>query len=486
MKYLISATFVLLTPLAVHAAVTINEIAWMGTENSANDEWIELYNSGAPISLDGWILTDETDLSIPLAGALGAGEYAVLERTDDSSVSGSAFLVYTGALSNAGATLMLKRPGGATEDQVAGGEDWENIGGDNTTKETAQYTKHGWTTGTPTPGKPNVSYMVPAERDDYDEDTEEDYEDMSVVSLSSSPEDDDENKSVSLILPDITLNLTLIAPKRAYVHQPIEFTLEGSEVGSTIRDSLKYSWNFGDLTTATGEEVAHRYEYPGTYVVVAHAEYKRQHATVRHEITVLPVAFSVTRNEGGDLQIHNDARYEVDLSGYSLRGDRTIVFPENTILLPNATLTIPRERGVHNHAFLLDQDYMVVASTISEHDAPHIAVVQNEVETVALETTQSSPAPPYIPHEDNIVPSANSNFSFMGEREKESKPEDHIAEGIDSGGASNNTRSTTVSAQPATVNQANIPIDSEKLPYLGLIGVLSLGLLAIYAGKITS
>jgi len=37
--------------------VVINEIAWMGTEHSANDEWIELFNrTDKPIDLSGWIL----------------------------------------------------------------------------------------------------------------------------------------------------------------------------------------------------------------------------------------------------------------------------------------------------------------------------------------------------------------------------------------------------------------------------------------------
>jgi len=35
--------------------VAINEIAWMGTETSPNDEWIELYNNSlSPIDMNGW------------------------------------------------------------------------------------------------------------------------------------------------------------------------------------------------------------------------------------------------------------------------------------------------------------------------------------------------------------------------------------------------------------------------------------------------
>ena len=84
-------------------SIVINEIAWMGTENSSNDEWIELYNnSEADIDLTGWVLeaADETP-SISLEGTITAGGYFLLERTDDSSVTGiAADQIYVGALEN--------------------------------------------------------------------------------------------------------------------------------------------------------------------------------------------------------------------------------------------------------------------------------------------------------------------------------------------------------------------------------------------------
>ena len=84
----------LVFPVNAQAAVTFSEIAWMGGEDSANDEWIELYNSGSDlVSVDGWTISDGMNLDIELSGSIGAGSYAVLERTDDSSAPGGAFLV---------------------------------------------------------------------------------------------------------------------------------------------------------------------------------------------------------------------------------------------------------------------------------------------------------------------------------------------------------------------------------------------------------
>jgi len=92
MRWVICILLVWLLPNPSHAAVIINEIAWMGNAVSANDEWIELYNpSGSAAAVDGWKVSDGMSLEITLAGVIESGEYAVLERTDDDSAPGTAF-----------------------------------------------------------------------------------------------------------------------------------------------------------------------------------------------------------------------------------------------------------------------------------------------------------------------------------------------------------------------------------------------------------
>jgi hypothetical protein len=93
-------------------SILINEIAWAGTLASSSDEWIELYNPGnSPVSLDGWTLTDENDIRIPLKGTIPAQGFFLLERTDDSTVANiSADLIYSGGLSNGGESLWLRDP----------------------------------------------------------------------------------------------------------------------------------------------------------------------------------------------------------------------------------------------------------------------------------------------------------------------------------------------------------------------------------------
>ena len=66
--------------------VVINEVAWMGTQDSDWDEWIELYNNTAnTITLNGWRIAfaDGTPTTIALSSAIGPYSYFLLERTED-------------------------------------------------------------------------------------------------------------------------------------------------------------------------------------------------------------------------------------------------------------------------------------------------------------------------------------------------------------------------------------------------------------------
>ncbi|MGE6204578.1 phospholipase D-like domain-containing protein [Guptibacillus hwajinpoensis] len=139
----VSMALTIFTPMGLpaeeaHAAtngdVVVNEIAWMGTTVDYNDEWIELYNStGSSVSLDGWTLTSADGTpGITLSGSIPSGEYFVLERTDDGTLSEvAANQIYSGALSNSGEVLELRDESGAVIDKV---DAWHS--GDNSSKAT--------------------------------------------------------------------------------------------------------------------------------------------------------------------------------------------------------------------------------------------------------------------------------------------------------------------------------------------------------------
>jgi len=113
--------------------VVINEIAWMGTTNYPNDEWIELYNnSTSTIDLAGWTIkaADGTP-SITISTSTGptttieAEGFYLLERTDDNTVSNiEADQIYTGALGNGGEKLELLDSQGNLIDSVDTSSGW--------------------------------------------------------------------------------------------------------------------------------------------------------------------------------------------------------------------------------------------------------------------------------------------------------------------------------------------------------------------------
>ncbi len=109
--------------------ILINEVAWMGSLNSANDEWIELKNiSTSEINLKNWSLYDrdkqiniliEKDILVPPYG------FVLLERTDDNSVPFiRADQIYTGTISNSGESLYLFNQNCELEDFVEANSNW--------------------------------------------------------------------------------------------------------------------------------------------------------------------------------------------------------------------------------------------------------------------------------------------------------------------------------------------------------------------------
>lgn len=112
------------TPTSVPMrSLIINEVAWMGTSASPQDEWIELRNTTShAIDLDGWRLqSGDGSPDITLDGVIPAGEYFLLERTGDDTISTHvADLIYTGSLGNGGESLTLLSPAGTVVDTANG------------------------------------------------------------------------------------------------------------------------------------------------------------------------------------------------------------------------------------------------------------------------------------------------------------------------------------------------------------------------------
>jgi len=125
--------------LAQEKTIVINEIAWMGTQEQWQNEWVELYNpTDSPISLDKWILKAKDDSpKIELSGTIGAHSYFLLERTDDTTVPEiPADQIYKGGLNNQGEHLVLLNDLEKVVDEIDCLLGWFN--GSNETKKTME------------------------------------------------------------------------------------------------------------------------------------------------------------------------------------------------------------------------------------------------------------------------------------------------------------------------------------------------------------
>jgi hypothetical protein len=146
--------FIIFFPSKAFASIFINEIAWMGTLSSSNDEWIELYNDGNETDLSGWkIIAKDGSPNISLSGKILKNGFYLLERTDDNTVPDiTADQIYTVALGNTGETLELYDNTGNIIDSINCSSGW--INGDNTTKQTMEKISSGWQTSEKPGGTP--------------------------------------------------------------------------------------------------------------------------------------------------------------------------------------------------------------------------------------------------------------------------------------------------------------------------------------------
>ncbi len=150
----IIAIVCLLLPAEAFALI-MNEVAWMGTSEQWQNEWIELYNEeDRTINLKGWILKNQNEnLLIQLQGSIEPFSYFLLERTDDSTLPEiEADQIYKGSLNNRGEYLILLNENGETIDELDCSLGWP--AGDNEAKRTMERKNDSWQTSFVTGGTP--------------------------------------------------------------------------------------------------------------------------------------------------------------------------------------------------------------------------------------------------------------------------------------------------------------------------------------------
>lgn len=248
--------------------------------------------------------------------------------------------------------------------------------------------------------------------------------------------------------------LTMKMPQVGYVNQLINFDVD-PEKGTKDR-LVRYRWSFGDTNVANQKSPMHSYDYPGTYVVVVESYYNKKELMARQEIIILPIQLSLSRLMNGDVEIKNESSKEIDLGGMKLVGQKVFTFPDHTILLsgkslivlhddidsnPGSTVTLHNEFGGLIGSTYLESEINTEQAIFYTTESQNRQSVISKTETSSTTNTASMVASSSIGRQDAAVGSSGTN---------------------------------------------SFPIASNKLPYLGLIGIISAGLFSVYISKLRS
>jgi PKD repeat protein len=382
----------LLIPHITLAQVYISEVAWMGSDDNANAEWIELYNAGASaVDLAGWSLraTDGSP-SISLEGNISAGGYALLERTSDETVpSVHAAVIYSGAMGNTGELLELKNAAGTVVDSVGNVDGW--IGGSNTLpKETLQRSGNpptgSWITAPPTPGAGTTQ----------GEDTQPPAVQGTGGSTSGGGSGGGSTGGSTVLRPRTTLHTVQVDVEIScdtVAVRGVPFACEADVVkgGKTHRSPKRVFWNMGDGVTYTGRSVTHTYAHAGTYVQHVTAEYGDDEYVLTEAITVEPESVRVSEVTSSYIALASVLGDMQDISGMiAVMDGAHYVFPEGTWLPADGQV-----RFLHKHTGLREGSVSVV-------DASGALLSQHKTET------HSSAVPAVAPSHTTVASGAVS------------------------------------------------------------------------------
>ena len=324
-----------LAPIPTHAAVTISEIAWMGTsvDNGSFCEWVELANDGLEsVSLSGWTLkTLDAGMSVSLSGSIDAGGFYLIERSTPSAcpdpvpgISADLSRTFGGGLSNAGEVLILAT--GSTEiDRIDASGGWESVvGGDGALKYTAQRNGVAWVTAVGTPRATNAT------------------ESIATATSSSATTSTTAKKTAGNPIPTLLIETggdRIVSTKAHTKYQPIVYDSTGRHVKHSY-----VTWAFGDGGRHIGTDVEHAYREPGEYLVVVRAQENHSQGTSSFIVTADPADIVITGLSEKGVTLKNSDTRILDLSRYALvSGKERFRIPEDTQILPGRSVIFPPE-----------------------------------------------------------------------------------------------------------------------------------------------
>ncbi len=394
-KFLLAVVIWLTMPISVSAAVEISEIMYDLPGGDDGREWVEVWNNGAEaINFAEWKFFEaNTNHGIVFSRGnetIAPGGFAIIVDNPDKflidypNFSGNLF-DSSFSLSNTGEHLALKN-GDAIIDEVSYSSDW-GAGGDGNS---LQKISDQWKVGTPTPGVANVA---------------------SSNSSSNNPPTGGQNSSSSQSSSQTTstekppeMSVEIIANKTAVVGADALFIGKALDTNGKPLDNIRSIWNFGDGEIKEGQNVLHRFRFPGEYIVTLDIAYGKWGTMARTIITAIKSPLVISRvKEGteGFIELTNEGGAELDLFGWYLKsGNTSFLIPKNTLLAGNKKIIFPNEvTGLTTDDVLLLYPNGVVA--VNYEKPTPAPLVEKVFEAKAMKTITPPSGPVSFPESDS-------------------------------------------------------------------------------------
>jgi len=400
----------------VYAEVVINEVQIGGV--SANDEFIELYNSSdSDVDLTGWYINKKSSTGTESAlvaksrlegKSIKANSYFLLARESGYMGNASPDVFWPASYSLASNNyLILYRGNDIDKDQT----NWMEI----EDGKSVQKTGSGWIIATSTPGEENEISENVEENSNTDNDNSD-----STSGSSSTKKTETEEPKIPLV------NKTkIIASVPVFAGLPVEF-----KISNTVSNKPcgKYFLNFGDgdfletpKTFSIPEKFTHIYYYTGEYIVKleCYESYLSSKPDSSDKIIVKVISSEVVISKVGDAQdffieISNNAPYEADISNWVLSSyQNKFIFPKNSILKSkNKIIVSPKTTNFS----ILDRDTLALINSegeIMSHYASSFKPIRTLTQNSSSVGTKSSLGGETAKLEDEEIFSENLEASAI-------------------------------------------------------------------------
>lgn len=434
----------------VHASVVINEVQISPTEG----RFIELYNSGDnSIDLTNWYLQRKT-----ATGTFGsmvtktnfegksidANGYFLISK---SGLTGADIVIDTLTLTESN-TIQLKDGSGNVINKVGWGEtnDCQNPCAPNpTSDQSISRTSNGeFAISTPTPREINGGTVS--------NDTQESStttSNASTSSTSSAP------KEIPIIYKIAT---KIIAPRIVTAGIPFDIDHLTTGIHKEKITTGKFVWNFGDgrqKQLSVSDPFNYTYDYPGEYVLTLSfydsSFNTKPDAIDRLTIKVIPsgvVISSVGTYIDPFVEIENNSNYEMSLNKWIMKGSvHSFLIPEGMVILPNKKLKLsPKITGF---------DF---------NDLDSISIIDTSGQVFATYPTKKT-------YSENYYSNNNSQGNIV---KADIVTSDQVAD------IANSPDVINLNDLGANAGSSGNGLNNTTLIYLGLAGIIAIGLLSIF------